>query len=93
MKELVETNSYINVSSVRQLQKTSLAFKQEQPFVLITHILDSGFDDQDLFRYIDEKLQIVTDFGEARGIKKSYFFQKISPDNLGSTKSRQTPNF
>lgn len=57
IKELLKTDDYINISSVtkEQLQKTSLAFKPEQLEVQITHILDSGFDNQDA--YIDKELQ------------------------------------
>ena len=59
IRELLKTNDYINISSVtkEQLQKTSFAFKQERPEVQITHILDSGFDNQDVFVYIDKELQ------------------------------------
>ena len=53
IRELLETDNYINLSKItkEQLQKTSLAFKQEQAKVEITHILDSGFDNEDLFNY------------------------------------------
>ena len=59
IKKSLKTNDYINISTVtkEQLQKTSQAFKQEQPSVLITHILDSYFDNQDLFSYINEELK------------------------------------
>mgnify|MGYP003574323419 CR=1 FL=1 len=59
IKKLLKTDDYINISRVtkEQLQKTSQAFKQEQPEVLITHLLDSYFDNQDLFFYINKKLK------------------------------------
>jgi len=59
MSELIETDNYINLSTVtkEQLQKTSLAFKEEQAKVEITHILDSGFDNENLFNYIDKELK------------------------------------
>jgi len=59
IRELVELDNYVNLSKVtkEQLQKTSQAFKQEQPEVQITHTLDSGFDNHDLFNYIDKELK------------------------------------
>ena len=58
-----------------QLQKTSLAFKQEQPNILITHILDSGFDNQDVFAYIDQELQdeFVIRLKLSRNSNETYF--------------------
>ena len=59
ISELIETDNYINLFTVtkEQLQKTSLAFKEEQEKVEITHILDSGFDNENLFNYIDKELK------------------------------------
>jgi hypothetical protein len=59
ISELIETDNYINLSTVtkEQLKKTSLAFKEEQAKVEITHILDSGFDNENLFNYIDKELK------------------------------------
>ena len=59
IKQLLETDDYINVSKItkEQLEKTSQAFKQEQPDAQITHILDAGFDNNDLFDYIDKTLE------------------------------------
>ena len=58
IKELLKTDSYINLSRItkEQLQKPSQTFKHEQPEIRITHILDCGFDDQEIFRYIDKVL-------------------------------------
>lgn len=59
IKPLIEADDYINTSTVtkEQLQKTSQAFKQEQPDAQITHILDAGFDNQDVFTHIDKELE------------------------------------
>ena len=59
IQQLVETDDYTNTSFVtkKQLQKTSQAFKQEQPDAQITHILDAGFDNQYVFTYIDKELE------------------------------------
>jgi len=58
IRQLVEADDYINTSTVtkEQLQKTSQTFKQGQPDVKITHLLDAGFDNQDVFVYIDKEL-------------------------------------
>jgi len=58
IKDLLKTDSYINLSRItkEQLQKTSQTFKHEQPEIRVTHILDCGFDDQEIFRYIDKVL-------------------------------------
>lgn len=77
IKKLLKTDDYINISSVtkEQLQKTSQAFKQEQPEVLITHLLDSYFDNQDLFAYIDEELKdgFVIRLKLSRNSNETYF--------------------
>jgi len=59
IRQLVEADEYVNTSTVtkEQLQKTSEAFKQEQPDVKLTHVLDAGFDSNDVFAYIDEELE------------------------------------
>lgn len=58
IQQLVDADDYINTSTVtkEQLQKTSQSFKQEQPDAKITHLLDAGFDNQDVFVYIDKEL-------------------------------------
>jgi hypothetical protein len=58
IQKLVEADDYINTSTVtkEQRQKTSQAFKQEQPDTKMTHLLDAGFDNQERFVYIDKEL-------------------------------------
>jgi len=50
------TISILSTVTKEQLQKTSQTFKQGQPDVKITHLLDAGFDNQDVFVYIDKEL-------------------------------------
>ena len=59
VQELVENDDYINVKKVtlEQLEKTSQAFKKEQPDSQITHVLDAGFDSQDIFFHIYKELE------------------------------------
>lgn len=59
IQQLIETEEYINTSTItkEQLQKTSQNFKQGQPDVKIEHVLDAGFDSNDVFTYIDKELE------------------------------------
>ena len=45
------------IPAVHLLQKTSQNFKQAQPDVKIVHVLDAGFDGDDLFIFIDKELE------------------------------------
>jgi len=58
IRQLVEADEYINTSTVtkEQLQKTSQAFKQPDD-VELTHVLDAGFDSNDVFAFIDKELE------------------------------------
>ncbi len=56
VKELVTEDEYINLLRIthEQLTKSSQAFKLANPKINITQVLDSGFDDQKKFQFIDE---------------------------------------
>jgi hypothetical protein len=59
VKELVTEDEYINLLRIthEQLTKSSQAFKLANSKVHITHVLDSGFDDQKKFQFIDKVLK------------------------------------
>lgn len=77
---MLKKDNYINLSRItnEQLQKTSNAFKNEEPDIKIMHVLDCGFDDQKTFNYIDKILQdeFVTRLKSSRNSNQSYLNEK-----------------
>jgi len=78
--KLLKEDNYINLYRItkKQLKNTSEAFKKEQADARIVHVLDCGFDDKNIFDYIDKELkdEVVARLAISRNSNDTYIDDK-----------------
>jgi len=80
IRELLKEDNYLNLNRItkKQLKNASEAFKKEQPGEQRVHVLDCGFDDKNVFDYIDKELQdeVVARLAISRNSNDTYIDEK-----------------
>ena len=98
IRELLTQDNYINFYRItkKQLKNASEAFKNEQPDARIVHVLDCGFDDKNIFVYINKELkdEVVARLSISRNSNDTYIddeqrerFVKLKEVKFANSKS------